>query len=85
MPVIYFFFPETRLLSLEDINARFGDEVAVHYFGATEAEEEEYKHAIEIEGEGGIGVEVGKVELSRSTQVGEGGVSWVVVGHWAFE
>lgn len=47
IPVIYFFFPETMNRSLEDINAQFGDDVAVHYFGATEAEEMEYATAIE--------------------------------------
>ncbi|KAK5112258.1 hypothetical protein LTR62_004419 [Meristemomyces frigidus] len=54
IPVIYFFFPETRQRSLEDINTQFGDKVAVHYFGATAAEEEEYAHVIEVEGQGGV-------------------------------
>ena len=35
--------------SLEDINAQFGDKVAVHYFQATKEEEEEYAHAIDVE------------------------------------
>ncbi|KAL7952576.1 general substrate transporter [Trichoderma compactum] len=30
IPVVYFFFPETDKLSLEEISARFGDDVAVH-------------------------------------------------------
>ncbi|ODV89448.1 hypothetical protein CANCADRAFT_26892 [Tortispora caseinolytica NRRL Y-17796] len=30
IPVIYFYFPETAKLSLEEINAQFGDDVAVH-------------------------------------------------------
>lgn len=49
IPVIYFFFPETMNRSLEDINAQFGEDVAVHYFGATEEEEKEYAKAIETE------------------------------------
>lgn len=49
IPVIYFFFPETMNRSLEDINAQFGEDVAVHYFGATEEEEREYAKAIEEE------------------------------------
>jgi MFS family permease len=53
IPVIYFFFPETRQRSLEDINAQFGETVAVHYFNATEEEEKEYARAIEIEEMGG--------------------------------
>ena len=54
IPVIYFFFPETRQRSLEDINAQFGETVAVHYFNATEEEEvKEYAKSIEIEEMGG--------------------------------
>lgn len=33
--------------SLEDINAEFGDAVAVHYYGATEADEKEYAQALD--------------------------------------
>lgn len=42
-------FPETRQRSLEDINAQFGDKVAVRYFDATAEDEKEYSHAIEVE------------------------------------
>lgn len=56
IPVIYFFFPETKGRSLEDLNAQFGDSVAVHYYGATEDEEKEYARALEVEVAG-----VGKV------------------------
>lgn len=31
IPVIYFCFPETKKLSLEDINAQFGEVVAVEF------------------------------------------------------
>lgn len=47
--LIYFLFPETRQQSLEDINEAFGEKVAVHYHGATEAEEQEYHKAIQQE------------------------------------
>jgi hypothetical protein len=30
IPVIYYYFPETAGLSLEEVNAKFGDDVAVH-------------------------------------------------------
>jgi hypothetical protein len=30
VPMIYFFWPETARLSLEEISAKFGDDVAVH-------------------------------------------------------
>ena len=39
--------PETKGRSLEDINAQFGDKVAIHYYGATEKEKHEYEVAIE--------------------------------------
>ena len=35
--------------SLEDINAQFGDTVAVRYFDASADDEKEYQHAIEVE------------------------------------
>ncbi|KAK1027838.1 hypothetical protein LTS16_021112 [Friedmanniomyces endolithicus] len=54
IPVIYFFFPETQNRSLEDINAEFGDKVAVHYYGATAEEQDEYAQAIGIEEQGGM-------------------------------
>ena len=43
---VFFFFPETKQRSLEDINAAFGETVAVHYYGATNEELEEYLKAI---------------------------------------
>jgi hypothetical protein len=42
-------FPETRQRSLEDINAEFGERVAVRYYQATVEDEKEYQHAIEVE------------------------------------
>ncbi|KAI1335076.1 general substrate transporter [Xylariaceae sp. FL0016] len=38
IPVIYFFWPETAMLSLEEIGKQFGDEVAVHVTDATAEE-----------------------------------------------
>lgn len=38
IPVLYFFWPETARLSLEEIGKQFGDEVAVHINDATDAE-----------------------------------------------
>ena len=43
---VFFFFPETKQRSLEDINVAFGETVAVHYYGATTEEQEEYYKAI---------------------------------------
>jgi len=43
---VFFFFPETKQRSLEDINAAFGEKVAVRYYGATTEEQEEYLKAM---------------------------------------
>lgn len=43
---IFFVFPETKQRSLEDINAAFGEKVAVHYWHATEEEEVMYAKAM---------------------------------------
>lgn len=39
--MIYFFFPETARLSLEEIAKKFGEDVAVHVTDATEEERRE--------------------------------------------
>ena len=44
---VYFMCPETKGRSLEDINAQFGEQVAIHYYGATEKEKNEFEVAIE--------------------------------------
>lgn len=38
VPVIYFFWPETARLTLEEIGKQFGDDVAVHLTDATDEE-----------------------------------------------
>ena len=38
LPVIYFFWPETARLTLEEIGKQFGDDVAVHLTDATDEE-----------------------------------------------
>jgi len=43
---VFFFCPETKGRSLEDINAQFGEQVAVHWYGATEAEKAELEQAV---------------------------------------
>ncbi|KAI9710317.1 MAG: hypothetical protein M1820_002812 [Bogoriella megaspora] len=40
--IVFFFYPETKQRSLEDLGEAFGDKVAVHYFNATEEEEAQY-------------------------------------------
>ncbi len=46
---VFFLFPETKQRSLEDINVAFGEEVAVHYYGASAEEEKQYAAAIDEE------------------------------------
>jgi MFS family permease len=41
IPIVYFFFPETAKLSLEEISARFGDDVAVHVNDVSEDQRRE--------------------------------------------
>lgn len=41
IPIVYFYFPETAKLSLEEIGARFGDDVAVHVTDASESQRKE--------------------------------------------
>lgn len=38
IPLVYFYWPETARLSLEEIGQQFGDEVAVHLIDATDEE-----------------------------------------------
>lgn len=42
----YFMCPETKGRSLEDINAQFGEKVAIHFYGATEEEKRELEDAV---------------------------------------
>jgi MFS family permease len=43
---IFFFLPETKQRSLDDINQAFGEKVALHYYGATKEEEDVYEKVI---------------------------------------
>jgi hypothetical protein len=49
IPIIYFYFPETARLSLEEISAKFGDEVAVDLRDISEVERKELDNAVRIE------------------------------------
>ncbi|KIV99334.1 uncharacterized protein PV09_08993 [Verruconis gallopava] len=65
---VYFFFPETKQRSLEDINAQFGEKVAVRYYGATEEDELAYAKAIEEE-DRAHGIQSGKAIDAEKTTV----------------
>lgn len=43
---VYFMCPETKGRSLEDINAQFGEKVAIRFYGASEEEREEMERAV---------------------------------------
>lgn len=62
---VYFMCPETKGRSLEDINAQFGEQVAIHLYGATEAEKAELETAAQQDEEN---------ELRQRHSVGEKGV-----------
>lgn len=55
---IILFYPETKQRSIEDLNAIFGDNVVLHFYGATEEEKAEYEREIERE----LGMEYGKAQ-----------------------
>jgi MFS family permease len=58
---VYFFFPETKQRSLEDINAQFGEKVALRIYGATAEDEAAYAAAI-AEEDLAHGVKLGDTE-----------------------
>ncbi|OOF94283.1 hypothetical protein ASPCADRAFT_149617 [Aspergillus carbonarius ITEM 5010] len=47
IPVIYYFFPETARLTLEEIAKNFGEEVAVHLTDATDEEQARFQRDLE--------------------------------------
>ena len=49
MAILYFFYPETKGKSLEELAELFGDPVVVHLTNATEAEKEEMDREIKSE------------------------------------
>lgn len=62
---VYFMCPETKGRSLEDINAQFGEQVAIHYFGATEEEKQEFEDAVVQDEKVDQGGEIGRQDLTK--------------------
>jgi len=50
IPLVWYFFPETKGLSLEEIGLQFGDEVAAHLTDLSDEQRQELDKAI-VEGE----------------------------------
>lgn len=53
VPIVWYLFPETTGLTLEEIGEKFGDEVAVYITGLTDDQRAELDQRIVIEKEGG--------------------------------
>ena len=49
VPIIYWYFPETKGLSLEEINELFGDEVVIHLTHISDEEKAKLDEVIGIE------------------------------------
>lgn len=46
--MVYFLWPETARLSLEEIAHNFGDEVVVHVYDASEADKKRLDETLEV-------------------------------------
>ena len=50
---------------MEDINAQFGEAVAIHYFGATEEEKQEFEDAVVQDEKVDQTHEIGREDLTK--------------------
>lgn len=48
IPLVWYFFPETKGLSLEEIGDKFGDEVAVHLTNGTAEEKKQLDETVRM-------------------------------------
>jgi hypothetical protein len=76
--VIYFFFPETARLTLEEIAQNFGEEVAVHLTDKTDEEKAQLDHQLAHSGgvlqpsvTSGSGREAEKDSITSPVEQGE--------------
>lgn len=75
--VIYFFFPETAGLTLEEIAQNFGEEVAVNLTGATDEEKARLDHQLVTSenAQSSVGYELDRETKPSSTDEAEQNVS----------
>lgn len=73
IPIVYFFFPETARLSLEEISAKFGDDVAVHINDVSEEQRRQLDSFLKTEDvvhmQTGLGTKEVKTDTQEKAQV----------------
>lgn len=64
IPLVWYYFPETKGLSLEEIGEKFGDEVVVHITNITDDERKQLNETIKKGTDGKEGEGLSQVEYS---------------------
>jgi hypothetical protein len=72
--VIYFYFPETARLTLEEISQKFGDDVAVHITDASQEDRDKLERALEK----------GDAIENASTRAGPRSIEWARLRRWMY-
>lgn len=76
VPLVYFFWPETARLSLEEIAGKFGDDVAVHINDVSEEQRRELDEF--LKNQNVVHIEDTKQEEMHTSSPGSGNVERIV-------